>query len=72
MTEPHDFAFPVSNRRDVPTETSVGLTKRELFAAMMLSGLCSQVPSYSFNAALPEYAVMYADALISELNKEQK
>lgn len=71
MTEPHDFAFPVSNRRDVPTETSVGLTKRELFAAMFGAGLCANPESPVANDIVVE-SVKLADRLIAELNKEQK
>lgn len=44
------------------------LTKREYFAAMALQGLASRDWSRSGEAA--ESAVMYANALIKELNKK--
>ena len=49
--------------------THVGLTKRELFAAMVLQGMYSNdrpMPTYA-----PQWAVEAADALLGELAKEQ-
>lgn len=44
---------------------SVGLTKREYFAAMAMQGLLIA----QGNKAKPSDAVAYADALVDELNK---
>lgn len=69
MTNPDEIAFPVV----IPSnELYPGLTKRELFAAMAMQGLCSQESKCYFDGAIAAYAVEYADALIAELNKEQK
>lgn len=51
---------------------SYGLTKRELFAAMALQGIQSNM-SYTTHYTAEQkaqLAVMNADALITELNKE--
>lgn len=66
------------NGQDVNGEQYIdcgrGLTKRELFAAMAMQGFAtkesSQTRSGAGAAAL--YAVRYADALIAELQKEDK
>ena len=47
----------------------IGLTKRELFAALALQGLLNEWPLTSDHRALARDAVMFADALIDELNK---
>lgn len=49
-----------------------GLTKRELFAAMMLQGLCANESQWGNSTlnGLAGLAVEQADALIAELNKE--
>lgn len=47
-----------------------GLTKREYFAAMALSGMQSDNPSLGVKAEyLARYSVEMADALIEALNK---
>ena len=55
-------------------EQRPGLTKRELFAAMAMQGLCLLGDgSYSLgpcNAAMVERSVVLADALLAELEKE--
>lgn len=51
----------------------VGLSKRELFAAMAMQGICAwgdTVECYSFDR-IPGHAVKLADALIAELAKEK-
>lgn len=49
----------------------VGLTKRELFAAMAMQGMvsCNVYASWNSSSVVKE-AVIIADALIVELNKE--
>lgn len=53
-----------------------GITKRELFAAMSMQGL-NAVDTMAGNNLrehidnIAKYSVMYADALINELNKQQ-
>ena len=64
-TKPDDPAYPCSKIK--------GLTKREYFAAMAMTGYLASVPTDTIER--PEYAashaVQYADALINELNKEK-
>lgn len=49
--------------------TSFGLTKREYFSAMALSGLCANSVVRLGEKSTASKAVEIADALISELNK---
>ena len=44
-----------------------GLTKREYFAAMAMQGLCTHSGDYHTPENLASDAVMYADALLKEL-----
>jgi len=59
------------------SEFAPGLTKREYFAAMAMQGLV-EVSNPEYEDAqknirgVSEMAVKYADALIEELNKEEK
>ena len=46
-----------------------GLTKREYFAAMATQGLCTHSGDYHTPENLASDAVMYADALLKELEK---
>lgn len=48
-----------------------GLTKREMFAAMALQGLCSHSGDYQLPQHLAQDAVMYADALLAELERNK-
>ena len=54
---------------------SMGLTKRELFAAMAMQGLCesvgySRLKDFTVSAiALAENALYVADAMLAELDK---
>jgi hypothetical protein len=59
MTQPNEPAFA--------RPSSYGLTKREYFAAMALQGLLANRHE---DYLLTEKAVMYADALIEQLNKQ--
>jgi hypothetical protein len=73
-TNPNESAFTIKDEQ-------AGLTKRELFSAMLMQALNSN-PSYSNEEVLSKMqdrkltiaklAVMGADALIAELNKEVK
>lgn len=49
---------------------NLGLTKREIFAAMALQGLCADPESR--RDSIPGTAVKLADALIEALNKEKE
>lgn len=54
----------------VSPDYSGGLTKREMFAAAALNGLMAHVQSPSDIEFMAERAVLAADALIKELNRE--
>lgn len=69
MSKPNDRAYPLYVAHQGINE---GLTKRELFAAMVCQGLCRGAMIEN-EKAIQEQAVRalkYADALIAELNKE--
>ncbi len=69
-TEANDYAFPTDgNSRE---NTDSGLTKREYFAAMAMSGLCSALAVGINNDTKDhaETAVRYSDALIKALNEQ--
>ena len=56
-------------------EFMVGLTTRELFAAMAMQGFCASTAGNDFIFDIKDIArssVKCADALIEELNKEEK
>lgn len=80
-TYPYDAAFarPTDDycSTNVDKIAQTGLTKREYFAAMAMQGLLAHKGSVFHkeqgNGELVALgAVGYADALIAELNKEQK
>ena len=56
--------------KSVPLGDLTGLTKREYFAAMAMQGLCANSIAGSHNkpSNLAIDAVVYADALLKELN----
>ena len=70
----------ISFNQDGEVGQSYGLTKREYFAALAMQGLlansyqqdfCNQTPlSLANNSEIATIAVLQADALIAELNKE--
>ncbi len=49
----------------------VGLTKRELFAAMAMQGLCADPEYDGVSEQYAELSVEFADALLAELAKDQ-
>lgn len=52
------------------THGYLGLTKRELFAAMAMQGICASEPSEKLDYEhTAHFAVEHADALIAELAK---
>jgi hypothetical protein len=74
--KPWDAAYPYA---ELNYDGSVyyqhpGLTKREYFAAMAMQGLLSNLTEIEGfrEHEIEEFAVMRADALIAELNKENK
>ena len=65
----HELAFPFVETREMQGESiSFGLTKREMFAAMAMQGLCS-VPGLFDVRTMARDAVRCADALLAELAK---
>ena len=48
----------------------ISRTKREQFATMSMQGLCAQSGDYHAPEDLVHDAVMYADALLAELEKK--
>ena len=48
---------------------AIGLSKREMFAMAAMQGLCSHSGDYQLDTHLAQDAVMYADALLSELER---
>ncbi len=55
---------------DHPTRGGIGLTKRELFAAMVMQGFASY-PDATGLEMLAESAVDWADALLAALEKSK-
>lgn len=53
------------------SHVDLGLTIRQHFAVMAMQGMCTNsiLPHWS-GEMIAEYAVKYADALITELNKQ--
>jgi hypothetical protein len=68
-----DPAFPIV-RSSKSEDVWSGLTKREYFAAMCLQGLLSTltIERDAHSKILAETAVLHADALIKELEREQE
>ncbi len=72
MTKPQDSAFPL-DMPDIGISLD-GLTKREYFAAMAMQGLMANSQTAkdgSDGNDISSASVLMADALISELNKQQ-
>jgi hypothetical protein len=55
---------------DNSNEQLIGLTKREIFAAMAMQGLMANIDPVNHKDYIAENSVKIADALIKELNKE--
>ena len=66
MTNGNDLVYPTNDCREGT------LTKRELFAAMAMQGQLAHRNGYTENGygVIASDAVEFADALITELNKE--
>ena len=72
---PNDAAFarPTSHTENYGTYSpEYGLTKREYFAAKAMQGLLTVIHHTDRPYNVAKEAVMTADALIEELNKEQQ
>lgn len=67
-TDPNE---PINTTNYRESYTSIGLTKREYFAAMAMQGLLTK-PLYYINRGIGEEAVQIADNLIEALNNEQQ
>lgn len=65
------FPIPVVEGPGNFVEAQFGLTKRELFAAMVMMGMCASESeaSYWIDEQLAKRAVKRADALLAELSK---
>ncbi len=69
-TNPGDAVNPTFNNGVL---MSTGLTKRELFAAMAMQGLCAlSDDEYPYMDDAAKVAVGFADDLIKELNERQE
>lgn len=64
-----DYAYPRDADEQYPQR---GLTKRELFAAMAMQGMCAGSGDWRDNKAIPKQAVEIADALLAELRAAQR
>lgn len=76
-TQPNESAYPHFNVDEDGTQfvdsNMTGLTKREVFAAMMLQGALSNnhlTSDRKSNANIIDLSVQMADALINALNKD--
>jgi hypothetical protein len=74
MSTENNSAFPIAWHPEMGWDYSraeMGLSKRELIAAMAMQGLCacSIAGGHKMFNVLAKEAVMYADALIEELDK---
>jgi len=63
ITRPNDTAF---------SNDQYSLTKRELFAAMAMQGMCADPANNQINKQIAVWSVEMADSLIEELNKCEK
>jgi len=72
MTRPFESAFPwvVGNWDHCGPEMREGVTKRELFAALICAGL-SASPECTNIALVAKGAIRQADALIDALNEKE-
>ncbi len=52
--------------------SSIGLTKRELFAAMAMQGMLANGATYGNHEEFATWSVKSADALLAELAKENQ
>lgn len=77
QTSGNEYRLPYPVELNNPVQnfitTSLGLTKRELFAALAMQSLLKNTELGFDNEleVISQTSVQYADALISELNKEK-
>jgi len=73
MTRPNESAFPwsVGDWSQYEPEMREGLTKRELFAALICAGMSGDPQRACSNQTYAEDAVAIADALIEALSKKE-
>ncbi len=74
MSKTNERAFPIHKitAGGSPYLVEFGLTKRELFAAMALQGLCACSDVVGEDKDIARDAVEFADALLAELAKEKE
>lgn len=71
ITRPDSAAFPYLDGEGELSIAEVGLTKRELFAALALQGLLANPSRLEFpQDPYAAQAVWFADRLIEQLNQE--
>lgn len=73
--DPHASAFPVAGLRGfdrIEAYPEPGLAKREYFAALAMQGFAAYAGPLPEPGELFKCAAAYADALLAELDKEQK
>ena len=72
MTKPFESAFPwvIGKWTDYEPEMREGVTKRELFAALICAGLSAR-PECTNIALVAKGAIRQADALIDALNEKE-
>jgi hypothetical protein len=65
-------AFPMMSMGGIHEHQffQTGLSKRELFAAMVMQGFAADTNEGAQPEVIASYAVRYADALLAELAKE--
>lgn len=71
---PEDMAYPSTKEMECDANDgygSMGLTKRELFAAMAMQGMAMRT-TILLDSELAFHSVQLADALIAALSKEPK
>jgi hypothetical protein len=76
MTEAEDPAFPnnleqYDNFGNLTSVGATGLTKREYFAAIAIQGILANASGISNADHWIKIAIIYADALIAELEKKE-
>ena len=69
MENKDESAFPFEGGNNNGIQPSSGLTKREYFAGLAMQGILAY-GGYATPHDMASDAVMYADALLAELEKE--
>jgi len=71
-TNPNEpISAVLTQSSSLQNETSLGLTKREMFAALAMQGVCANSNGTDLNS-IAQGSVAMADYLIEALNKEEQ